>query len=423
MRRLYHKIKSLLLYPQAVTIVTLQSELKRVQSWFQRTRVFFKKSYNNEPVLLLALFQKGVLRPDLARLIKQAKAEGYYVVCVNTLRLKEPYDQVGAADCYIEKPNFGRDFGSYKTGFLNIYRSGISKSCPRLLMINDSVYYSSRGLTKFLQEMRDADVDVLGATENYEIEHHLGSFCISMCNKVLNHRRIRSYWFNYLLTDVRPTVIKRGEMKLSKKLKRCVSAPNQFKALYNTSRFLIALQDDVELQNTIIRRARTSDLMGWKNFNPFLVTGYMAKYTPLTYDETKVELKSEIEFKSLHERELIHNFPTLKHYLRRHINDTTNDSTVLDSILLDALRSSATEVFQSGSQIHQNAPILLFMGLPIIKMDSIYRGALNILDMVNLTSLLNRSESDELSTLLLERPYGNDVLYGWKLSAFQRGLI
>ena len=92
-----------------------------------------------------------------------------------------------------------------------------------------------------------------------------------------------------------------------------------------------------------------------------------------------------------------------------------------------ALRSMtaayAAEVFMEGSQIHQNAAILLAMGLPIIKLDGLYRGMFNLADVRTLTDQLPTDEAEELRALLMERPFGGDTLVGWKRATFMRGYI
>ncbi|MGX0975014.1 lipopolysaccharide biosynthesis protein [Roseovarius sp. MBR-51] len=225
--RLLSRLQTVMLFPMARTVVELQSRVQQVKSLGKAPICHFEQPYSGQPIMLLALYQKASLRPDLMRMLRAAKAQGIYVLAVNTLKLNQPEAMKDLADCYIERPNFGRDFGSYQTGFLHLFNRDWHKTCPRLLLINDSVYYSTRGLDKFLQDMMRTQVEVLGATENYEIEYHLGSFCISMSQNVLNAPPFEKYWKNYKLTDVRPLVIKRGEMKLSKTLKRCVSNPSQ----------------------------------------------------------------------------------------------------------------------------------------------------------------------------------------------------
>ncbi|WP_454268057.1 hypothetical protein [Roseovarius sp. MBR-51] len=94
-----------------------------------------------------------------------------------------------------------------------------------------------------------------------------------------------------------------------------------------------------------------------------------------------------------------------------------------DEILTDALSSVASEVFLHGSQIHQNAAILVELGLPMIKLDGLYRGMFNNYDILRLQKKLCETEAGEMSSLLFERPYGGQMLYGWKRAAFMRGLI
>lgn len=216
MIRMMSYIHTVTLYPAARMIVACQSGLQRIKTINEKQVVHIEREYKDQPIILLALYQKGRLRPDIMRLLHVAKAQGLYVIGVNTLKLKDPDALRGLVDCYIERPNFGRDFGSYKSGFLHVFSRKWDKTCPRLIMLNDSVFYSTRGLEKFINDLSTSDVEVLGGTENYEIEYHLGSFCISMAQSVLRSARLKSYWNSYRLTDVRPVVIKQGEMRLSR---------------------------------------------------------------------------------------------------------------------------------------------------------------------------------------------------------------
>jgi hypothetical protein len=119
-------------------------------------------SREKQGILLLALYEKGVLRDDIVRLIEEAKAAGLYVIGVNTLKLRDPSGLSGLLDCYIERPNFGRDFGSYRTGFLHLFERGWAKRCSRLLMANDSVFYTGDKLAKFIDDMMTSEIEVLG---------------------------------------------------------------------------------------------------------------------------------------------------------------------------------------------------------------------------------------------------------------------
>lgn len=422
--QLISRIYNVLLYPMARVIVGVQSEYQRAITLGKAPVVHFESPHAGQPIMLLALYQKGRLRPDLIRVLRAAKAEGLYVLAVNTLRLKDPAALEGLVDCYIERPNFGRDFGSYKTGFLHLFARGWDDTCPRLLMVNDSVYYASRGLDQFLADLMTSDVEVLGATENYEIEYHLGSFTVAMAQSVLKAERFRRYWRRYRLTDVRPIVIKRGEMKLSKTLKRCVSTATQFRALYSSDRFLNAIKNDPGLQDLVIKDARTGTYTPAPRFtaetvSKLLVGRFIARRYTLN---EKLDVNIDSPARELAEEALITGRADMIRYLLRNIPDPA-PSESLDEILTDSLVAAVSETFMMGSQIHQNAAVLLEIGLPIIKLDGLYRGMFNTYDILRLQKKLPEEEAHELSALLMDRPYGGQMLVGWKRSAFMRGLI
>ena len=61
------------------------------------------------------------------------------------------------------------------------------------------------------------------------------------------------------------------------------------------------------------------------------------------------------------------------------------------------------ESFCQGSQIHQNAIIMYELGMPIIKIDSVYRGVLSVSDAENLSTRLPHEERSLLKEILYSR--------------------
>jgi len=416
------RINAFLLYPLARTIVGLQSIAQRFRTMRQTPDIHFEAAYEGQPVLLLALYQKGALRPDLFRLLRAAKAQNIYVLGVNTLKLLDPKALEGLVDCYIERPNFGRDFGSYQTGFLHLQSRKWQTRCPRLLMLNDSVFYSTLGLDKFIADLVASDVEVLGATENFEVEYHLGSFAIALSGDILKADRFQKYWQDYKLTDVRPLVIKRGEMKLSRTLKRCASTSSHFSALYSSVRFLNEIKQSPALQDLVIKDSRTSLITPCPRFEIGKVAELLkGRYISERFDlGKKIEINVDTPIQELTEEFVISNRDDLWKYLLRNVISDTQD---FEEIFSDSFAAVAAETFMTGSQIHQNAAILLEIGLPIVKLDGIYRGLLNAYDLLQIEKKLARDEAYEVTALLLERPYGGNVLVGWRRAAFFRGLI
>ncbi len=426
---LLHAIRSYLhtlcLYPFARLIVFVQSERQRFRTRSQSPVIHINTKYDGRKILLLALYQKGELRPDVIRLLQVARDEGLYVLAINTLRLQAPTALAGLVDCYIERPNFGRDFGSYQTGFQHIFGQGWQEACQRLLMINDSVFFSHGNLRKFLTDMMTSEVEVLGSTENFDIEHHLGSFCIAFSGSILRAPAFERYWQRYRTTDVRPRVIKTGEIRLSKVAKRCASSSAQFASLYSASQYVDLILRDDEMITYSLRNRRASKIFAWKQASIQAVAEEYQKRVGIKVESDSVPVKAgKLElpggnYKAKEIPEYVTNFNELFEYFQKRFGREDIDGSILRDILVNELAES----FLAGSQIHQNSGILLKLGLPIIKLDGLYRGIFSVEDMIRLVNMLEPAEGRELQDLLVTRPYGGRYLTGWRRAAFNAGLL
>ena len=129
-------------------------------------------------------------------------------------------------------------------------------------------------------------------------------------------------------------------------------------------------------------------------------------------------IRSEIE--KVNEKVYVDGFDELSDYVNRNVVSAGKVST---ETLQKATAAILTEVFTEGSHIHQNGLVLLKMGLPLVKLDGLYRGMFNVFDVSNICALLHPEDAPEFQTLIMERPYGGKMLRGWKNAAFMRGLI
>ena len=411
------KIKNYAIYLVAYVIVSTQSFMMCIKVFGKSPKVHFEQSYQGQKILLLALYQKGRLRPDIENLLITAKQLGMYVLAINTLKVLDPNSLKEKIDCYIERPNFGRDFGSYKTGFLHLFKKGWEKQCPRLLMLNDSVFYSKQNLVTFLNQMMNTDIEVLGATENHEIEHHLGSFCISLQASILQHSLFKNYWKHYTNTDIRPKVIKHGEMKLSKTLRRCVSSADQFKVFYDLSWISNYLDNNKELLDHISDLYRVSDIVPWKRSSLQAASRRIYnKYLQMDYNLANIEanIDSKLSYFVDNPKQLIKAIET---------NTKETNLQNLSQRVYEEVKNDLMECFVEGSQIHQNNILLHHLGMPIIKLDGLYRGMFSIADVVQLTSQLSQNEKLSFQKLMFDKPFGGNTLSGWKRAAFYQGLI
>lgn len=407
-------------YPVLYSVLSAQSFSNRIKAAGKDPKVHWEDEHSGRPIALVALYQKGVLREDTKNLLKSLKQAGFFVLGVNTLKLYNPESLREFFDCYIEKYNYGRDFGSYKFGFEYIYEKKWDANASRLIMINDSVFCISDKIDAFVDELKNSNIEVLGSTENFEIIHHLGSFCISISQSILTHDKFRTFWEEYSNSDVRPRVIHRGEQKLSKVLKRCVSAPSQFRTLYGSDNFLKRLREDEELIDQAIKNARNSPLTGWKRFSVANVIEELREKHVLRATEYPTDAHIQIEESKLADRIVASDFDGIVRLAEVGLKEGSQlDRETVRRIVISQL----TEVYMSGSQIHQNASTLIKMGLPIVKLDGLYRGMFTIQDIQLVTQQLTKDDAEQLQALLLERPFGGDALRGWRRAAFMRGLI
>ena len=418
---LLKKVIAFFYYPIIRLYVGALSEKKRLQSIGKPPKIFWEHKFRGQPILLLALYEKGSLRPDILRLIKAAKKRGMYVLGVNTLKLSNP-NQFYSGACQTFQPfSSSRDFSSYKTGFMHIYKRGWEAETARVLMANDSVFYSTKGLATFLSDMVETEVEVLGSTENFDMVHHLGSFCISFDAGILQNPGLKEYWRNYKLTDVRPTVIWRGELELSKTLIKVVSSDSNFQALYSGANFVTTLNKDPKMLDFALQNGRVSPIFPWQQTNIASLLKLISKrYLHNKNYPASTELKLTDGKNDWLKKAYVNSVDSIMYFIKEQVaNDTSLDRDAIERIIASEL----TETFLSGSQIHQNAAILLNLGLPFVKLDGLYRGIFNQEDISNIVKQLNVVEAQELQAILMNRPYGGKHLIGWQKVAFERGLI
>ncbi|UXY52700.1 rhamnan synthesis F family protein [Pseudomonas tohonis] len=419
------RIRTEATYGAAYIYLWLQSLKNGVSNFGSRERVIFMAPYQGQKLMLLALYEKGRLRDDVIRLLEAAKQLGIYTLCINTLKLDSPNDHQHLIDCYIERHNFGRDFGSYKTGFEFLYASAMADSCPRLLMVNDSIYFSAKHCKSFLQEMFESTCDVLGATENHEIEHHLGSFCIAMSGEVLRSKGIRAFWRRYRCSDVRPVVIRRGEMALSRHLRKAARSAEHFRALYDTTRAAHALRDDEGLLEKVVELTRNSKLVPWRTFSlgeaaVRITSRYLHNSTQLVSNTPATTRLTDIRSVDVFFSGTVTQFVEA---LCNSLSNESKDRARIQQEMRAELLASFLDCFSVGSQIHQNNAFLHAMGLPLIKMDGLYRGMFNPRDIENLANSLDLTQREHFRRTMYGRPFGGQTLSGWRLTAFYRGLL
>jgi len=152
------------------------------------------------------LYPVNGIPPSARRALETLHDLGVNVVAVSNLSLAESDEAFleKVAHTIIIRRNIGRDFGGYKTGVLHV----LSQLKPdRLVLANDSVFFMSKGLREFFQELCGPHAYV-GAAENHEFGYHVGSYALGFGPQVLSDPRFHRFWSDYRCSELRPQVIK-----------------------------------------------------------------------------------------------------------------------------------------------------------------------------------------------------------------------
>lgn len=114
----------------------------------------------------------------------------------------------------IIRGNQGFDFGGYKDAIMHLKSTA---SCSRLIIMNDSVFFSKFGLEGMVQRLLGPE-DVVASYENWidNEHHHIQSFCLSVSGYVFKTKNFSEFWENYIPINNRVYAIECGEKKLSR---------------------------------------------------------------------------------------------------------------------------------------------------------------------------------------------------------------
>ncbi len=424
--RYFYNLAMKIAFYSYYTALSFRDEIKTRK--FQN--LVHKTDFIEGKVMLLALYEKNMLRDDTLELLKEAKSQGVYIVAVNTLKLSAENYAPELIDAYIERDNFGRDFGSYQAGMKYIYDNHIADKCERLLIVNDSIFFSKKGLKNFIYQLFNTSVEVLGATENREISHHLGSFCISVVGNIVRKEKFRNFWKSYKSSNVRPFVIKRGEFKLSQVLKSLVTTEENFKALYDVNFFEHALSQDELLFKNYFKFRREGDRQYWTRTRflseyfefDFVLKSYYKKYLIDLDDAERLNHDIEIRRRRKDKEDIVEekmDFVSFATFM----SGVDFDTLPHGNVLRQRLMSIYLDDFTRGSQIHNNCITLHYLGLPIIKLDLVYRGVCNFNDLLKLKDQIDESQQDEFMALMMSRLSGGKFLFGIKRKAFEWGIL
>jgi hypothetical protein len=169
-------------------------------------------------VAIVALYPRGPLLASVNRLISTLVKEHYLVIAVVN---KSPHASAWIAALselniiVLSRPNIGRDFGAYKSGYLFAEREGLLANAQHLIFANDSVYYGPRS-QEFLANVLRVEHPWAAMFVNHHIYTHAQSFFVRFSSELFTLPDFKKFWHNYYVSDSREHAIHQGERKLSK---------------------------------------------------------------------------------------------------------------------------------------------------------------------------------------------------------------
>ncbi len=175
-----------------------------------------------------------------AELVAALARQGVNVILVcNGQPRPDHLDRLRAdAHRVLVRRNIGRDFGAYRAATLLLEREGLVPN--RLLYFNDSVIYlDGPELDRLITALRVTPAGMLGAFENHETRHHLGSFTFGQSADVVADPAVRRFWRRYRAYSLRPHAILCGEIRLTTLVK---SRGHRLDVVYSAQRLAGELQ-------------------------------------------------------------------------------------------------------------------------------------------------------------------------------------
>jgi len=179
--------------------------------------------------------QQGLLASHLGAL-QYLQAKGYAPVVVSNIALDEGARAqiLKAAHLFIERPNFGYDFGGYRDAILSV--ADRLPTLDHLCLLNDSTWFNLPGAEDWLDAAEALHVDLAAAASNYGIPRvkmeefrriewryvtthknfHFCSFALLFSQRVLADPAFLRFWRRFPLTSNKSRTVRRGEIGLSK---------------------------------------------------------------------------------------------------------------------------------------------------------------------------------------------------------------
>ena len=186
-----------------------------------RTHVETTRELPHAPELVAFVASFGMeplVSRSLATLVYELEACGFFVVVVRASDDTQPLvwrEEYPNKAIVIRRPNVGYDFGTWATG-LTLYPQLLD--APMVLLVNDSLVGPFEPLQGMLDDFRQKDCDVWGATNTTQGKPHLQSYMLGFKDGVLLDAPMKRFWSNIHILDDKTQIIQQYEIGLSRLL-------------------------------------------------------------------------------------------------------------------------------------------------------------------------------------------------------------
>lgn len=189
-------------------------------------------------VAIYVIFPRSGLAASHLLAIRHLAEAGYAPFVVSNAPLSEADRRRVAEEAwrYLERPNFGYDFGAYRAGILSLGPE--LGELDALALANDSVWFPLPGGFDWLAEAERTGADLVGAVDNYAVavpalaafcetvwrhdrtrpSFHYCSFALRFSRRALVDPVFLRYWRGLRLSDDKVITVRRGEIGLSQRL-------------------------------------------------------------------------------------------------------------------------------------------------------------------------------------------------------------
>jgi len=159
----------------------------------------------------------GKLKPHVAHYVQYLRREGIETLLIiaadRAYRVDEGID-LGSVAGLLVRQNEGFDFAAWAHAirlYVQLYET------EELLFLNDSIVgpFNETLFHAFLDRARKSDFDMVGATDNYEIEWHVQSYFLLMKSNVIRSYAFQNFFSNVASHSKKSRVIHEYEVRLA----------------------------------------------------------------------------------------------------------------------------------------------------------------------------------------------------------------